>query len=566
MKIPVVYLNFNVDASTSDYWDMALIKDIVNGDMWKAAQGYEFESHEYPFGKVKPMDGNGAVVILPARHNVKHVGEVQAFINQLEWCVLILCGDEEREFPFDTLNHPNMKVWLMQPTLTDEADFYIGSGYTPKTRGIVSRFKADYLMKPYDWSFSGQMNHERRRLASDVLIPMQDREDMKGLINMTDGFTQGLDSDQYYKMMTGSKAIPALSGVQSPDNFRLFEALEAGAVPVADDHSTMLIHEDGYWRKVFNGEDVPFKVFSDFANLEGYIGDVKREWPRLNNTVFGWWQKYKRRMVYTLNQHINELSHIPYPDNDLRHKITVIMVTSPIKSHPSTRIISQSINDIRALLPDCEIIIGVDGVRDEQKDYRERYEDYKKHLLWKCNYEWSNVVPILFESHMHQAAMTKQLLKLVHTPTILFVEHDTGLATDFEYDFNKMVKIIESGEAYTIRFHHEAVIPHEHDHMMIDNTVDHDGVPLLKTWQWSQRPHLSSTVFYRDMIDRFFTDESRTMIEDVVHGKVEEDFQNFGIMGWHKWRLWIYHPDGGNIKRSYTTDGRGDDPKYEMRF
>ncbi len=89
---------------------------------------------------------------------------------------------------------------------------------------------------------------------------------------------------------------------------------------------------------------------------------------------------------------------------------------------------------------------------------------------------------------------------------------------------------------------------------------------MMRTAQWSQRPHLASTAFYRDMIDRYFNPQSRTMIEDVMHGIVHEAYQREGEMGWNLWRLWIYTPetDSLGIKRSYHLDGRGADPKYDM--
>ena len=51
-----------------------------------------------------------------------------------------------------------------------------------------------------------------------------------------------------------------------------------------------------------------------------------------------------------------------------------------------------------------------------------------------------------------------------------------------------------------------------------------------------------------------------------VHGRVTEAYKLEGLPGWEKFRLWIYTPPGGNIKRSYTRDGRGDDPVYEMIY
>lgn len=560
MKIPVVYLNCNPTSPNKDYWDMALVSDLLQNKVWLPFQAYDFEEttvHE-------AVLLGGAVLVIPARHNVDYVDQIQDLISLLGWCVVILCGDEERLFDYKKLKHPRMRLWLMQPTPEDEADFYLGSGYPPQARELMGRIK--YVEKTLDWFFSGQINHQRRQVAANIMTRMLLRDDMKAKLNLTDGFTRGLDHHTYFQHMADSKAVPAPSGIESPDSFRVFEALEAGAVPIADEISRRY-PTSGYWHKVFDNEDVPFKIINDMLSLEGYIADVQRDYPRLNNKVFAWWQKYKRKMAYVLADHIGEVSGIrPRTDQHIRDMVTVLILTSPIKGHPSTDIIEQTINDIRKVLPDCEIIIGIDGIRAEQEHYRESYELYQQRLLWLCNYKWHNVLPVRFEDHMHQAAMTRQLLKLVKTPTLLFVEHDTALCTDFEYDWHNLVKTIEDGTAHTIRFHFEKAIPDEHNYLMIGEVEEHNGLPLLRTAQWSQRPHLSSTAFYRDMMDRYFTDDSRTMIEDKVHGYPMEAWKIDGLLGWNLWRLWIYHPTDGNIKRSYTTDGRQDDPKFEMRF
>lgn len=563
-QVPYVMLDFSGKVlDMSSQWDMTLIKDLLDGDMWKTAQGYDFFKCDY----IETLANNkGAVVIVPGRQNVGNEEIINEYINALEWCVLIITGDEERLFDISKLQHTNLKLWLMQPTLDDKADFYLGSGYAPEFKANIAHCEADYLEKPFDWFFSGQVNHERREVAANVLNTVLQREGLTGDLHESEGFTQGLEPANYTIKMAKAKAVPAPSGIQSPDSFRVFEALEAGAVPIADDLSTVLVHQAGYWRKVFNGEDVPFKILTDYANLEGYLLDVQREYPRYNNQVFAWWQNYKRRMAYTLAEHVNQISDLPYIQDDVSERITILILTSPIKSHPNTEIIEKTIADMRAVLPDCEIIIGIDGVRAEQEDYRERYEEYKKRLLWKTAHEWTNVVPVVFENHMHQAAMTRKLLTMVKTETILFVEHDTALCTDFTYEWNDLLDMIKDGTAYTIRFHHEGAIPEEHRYLMAGDVEEINDIPMIKTAQWSQRPHLSSTVFYREMMNRYFTDESRTMIEDKIHGFPAEAYKHDGLQGWYQWRLWIYHPTDGNIKRSYTSDGRGDDPKYEMEF
>lgn len=239
--------------------------------------------------------------------------------------------------------------------------------------------------------------------------------------------------------------------------------------------------------------------------------------------------------------------------------ITVVIPTSPIESHPTTEYIEETIASIRHHLPDSEIIIQIDGVREEQEDFRERYLEYVHRVLWKCLHEWTNVLPLVFKEHHHQAKMMKETMGKIQTPLILYIEHDAPLVTDLEIDWDKCIKFIESGDANTIRFHFENVIPEPHKPMMFDLK---DG--FLQTCQWSQRPHLTTKVYYRDIMS-YFKDSAVTMIEDLYHGVVWNAYLDDGMIGWNKHRLWIYHPEGG-IKRSYHLDTRGSQPKFKMKY
>ena len=241
--------------------------------------------------------------------------------------------------------------------------------------------------------------------------------------------------------------------------------------------------------------------------------------------------------------------------------ITVVIPTSPIRSHPDTSIIDECIASTRVHLPTSEIILTIDGVRKEQEYLLTEYNEYKTRLLWKCLHEWKNVLPIVFKEHSHQSGMMKETLKHIRTPLLVYSEHDTPLTPDRKIDWDKCREFIYSGEANTIRFHHEAVIPKEHDNLIIGNPKDH----FIRTVQWSQRPHLSTKLYYEQVMGNF-NDNSRTMIEDLYHGVLMNDWINNGKIGWNKHRLWIYYPPGKSIQRSYNLDGRGAESKYEMYY
>ena len=236
--------------------------------------------------------------------------------------------------------------------------------------------------------------------------------------------------------------------------------------------------------------------------------------------------------------------------------ITVIIVTSVLPSHPSTEIIDETISTIRHHLPDAEIILQIDGIRDEQLDRTQDYQEYKRKVLWKCLHEWKNVLPVVFDKHSHQSTMLRETFELIKTPLMLYVEGDTPLVTDKKIDWQKCIDLIKSGDANTVRFHFEAQIPHVHDNLMLG---EKDG--FMRTYQWSQRPHLSSVIYYKDTVLPRIPHKS--FIEDTFHGVVMQDWYEYGMMGWHKHRLWIYYPNNGNnIKRSYHLDGRAGGLKF----
>jgi hypothetical protein len=214
--------------------------------------------------------------------------------------------------------------------------------------------------------------------------------------------------------------------------------------------------------------------------------------------------------------------------------------------------IELTVASVRFSLPDAEIIIMADGVRREQIDYTERYEEYLQRLMWLCEHEWGNTVPLVFEEHTHQAGMTRKALELVRTPTLLFVEHDCPIIEPI--DWPGITELVSSGEVNVMRFHFEVQVHDEHKYLMLGGSPRVvGGVPIWRTIQWSSRPHLANTEYYRRLLVRPFFD-GKTMIEDAAISLTTTE-------PWGAHRLAIYHPEG-SIKRSYTTDGRGDDPKW----
>jgi hypothetical protein len=226
--------------------------------------------------------------------------------------------------------------------------------------------------------------------------------------------------------------------------------------------------------------------------------------------------------------------------------ITVIIPISPIPTHPSTEILDQTVASVRERLPNSEIIFMFDGVPAWGEEKRKHYEEFRTKALWKINTEWQPAVPIVMDKHSHQSLMMKQALPLVRTPIILFVEQDTPLHNDIP--FAELVEPITSGYINVLRFHFEAQVHPEHEHLMLDHSpITILGQPFLRTRQWSQRPHLASTQYYRDIAAKYWDDQPR-FIEHIMYGRVVDG--NFD-----EHRLHIYAP-AGTLVRSKHLDGR----------
>ena len=242
--------------------------------------------------------------------------------------------------------------------------------------------------------------------------------------------------------------------------------------------------------------------------------------------------------------------------------ITAVIPVSPIPSHPDTAILDETVASIRHHLPDIEIMLTFDGVRLEQEGQRADYEEHIRRALWKADHDplWRPVCPFVFDDHLHQVGMMRAILPEIRTDQLLYVEQDTPLVTDWEIEFSVISNFIKSRNANVVRLHHESVIPDEHRHMM--HGTHYWNVPMVQTSQWSQRPHVAATNYYRHALDTYFSPEAKSFIEDKMHGIVSEDYLIDGLEGWARHRVHIYAPEG-NIKRSYHTDGRAGAPKFE---
>lgn len=521
--------------------------------------------HEGLLRDEAPM-GPGAVVVVPARYHTP--AEITERIAGLGWCVLVLTSDEESTFDHTAVEHPNMRTWVMtpRPGQHEPGPRYLGEGCHIDTSNVLATVDPD--QRTTDVVFVGQVTHEHRHaMVRGLMATVAAQPDTTVDLVATDGFMQGEERHEYLRRLARARVALAPSGPATPDSFRLHEALEAGCVPIVED-TCPAFGDRGYWSLVYP-DGVPFPVVHDWHDeLAKTVEHVLANWRPLATRCQAWWLQQKRRLRHQLAADVAALSG----EDSRGSEITVLVPTSPTSRswRDAWTDTLEVIDSVRVRLPDADVIVMADGVRPEQEHLRERYDDYLAALVWSCAHELDNVTPLVFDHHGHQANTTRVALEHVHTPLVLFVEHDTPLVDHVPFD--DLAAVVRSGFANLVRLHHETRVLDEHQHLMLDRTprtlghmaVD-EPVPLLRTVQWSQRPHLAATGFYRSLIGTYFGTESRTMIEDVMHGVVQDAWNRHGVAGWEQFRLVMYAPPG-SIQRSTHLDGRGDDPKFPMLY
>lgn len=230
--------------------------------------------------------------------------------------------------------------------------------------------------------------------------------------------------------------------------------------------------------------------------------------------------------------------------------VTIVIPTSVSPVHPSTEIIDEVIRSVRQYFPDNEIILQIDGLRKEQKHRKEQYDEYKNRVLWKCLHEYNNVLPVVFDKHSHQSTMMEETIDMINTPVMFYIEGDIALQDNLDIDWQHIMDMLDSDTAYTVRFYSfNKFIEPSHMYLMLEQEGD-----FIKSFQWSQQPHLSHVKYYRDVV--LPNTVPNLFIEDKFYGKVFADCHET-LDRWDEHRLWLYNPqDKDDIRVVNNLDGR----------
>src|SRR6185295_14299349 len=220
------YLSLDPKVPTHAYWDQTLLDDTL---------------------KNLP-ESERDIIVIPGARQADLIDDINDEINQYPKVLVITTSDEESNFPVDKLSHPDMIVYVQYPNKEKHStvDRYFPIGYP-----LIEPFP-EFTTKKLPWFFAGQVNHESRRELALELKNMSG-----GKLVESEGFAQGLPKKEYYQNMEYASVVPAPGGPSSPDSFRIYEAMELGAIPIPD-HPV-------FWQMMFG--DVPFPTLAGWSEL-----------------------------------------------------------------------------------------------------------------------------------------------------------------------------------------------------------------------------------------------------------------------------------------------------------
>jgi hypothetical protein len=112
---------------------------------------------------------------------------------------------------------------------------------------------------------------------------------------------------------------PCPAGPQTPDTFRVYEALECGAIPILDAVS-LRSETRGVWPLLLG--DHPLPVIEDWATLPDVMAEWLKDWEDKARWIQMWWRSYKKDMQLWLAKDLISLGALDGREKEASAGIT----------------------------------------------------------------------------------------------------------------------------------------------------------------------------------------------------------------------------------------------------
>jgi hypothetical protein len=227
-------------------------------------------------------------------------------------------------------------------------------------------------------------------------------------------------------------------------------------------------------------------------------------------------------------------------------EFTVIITSSFIPSHPSTKIIDRTLYSLKFISADQNFPIILAHDFSDKKQYIEYLETIKDY-----NKKDSRISIYIRSDHGHLVGNIRNIIDKISTRYILVVQHDLPFVRGFE--INKIIEDMdEQLEIKCLRFNKRRNIKVGWDRIsnIFGQQIVCKNYTYTRTPAWSDNNHLCTTEYYKDIVLAECKDG--TAMEHTLgqKAKTESGHKKYGpyIFGAYGEENVIKHIDGRHTK------------------
>ena len=253
---------------------------------------------------------DGAVVVIngAAADAIPEIrNEQMRFLNDqlrnFRWVLLVSIGDEGSGQHLEFIDHPRASIWIYDPKPGKYPEFHsLPAGPLQQVQECLPNMVGN---KTWDWSWTGSI----RDIKWDAEI--------RALPGNGKYCTGHLGHEGYTQLLLDSKVVPCRPSWTSPETCRLYDALEAGCVPIVGTYPSENPPGHCWWRNYkydwphfwenVLGETPPFPVITSSDQLAGAVQMALAEWPANAQRISTWWNLYKARLIDSLQAEVRRL-------------------------------------------------------------------------------------------------------------------------------------------------------------------------------------------------------------------------------------------------------------------
>ncbi len=232
-----------------------------------------------------------AIIILT---NKPDIDQTRKYLDKFKKALVILTGDEDSFFDWKAAIPEHHEKWTQYWRQNKEGCEKIMLGAPMR----ISNFETSPMEKKYLWSFIGQEQNPHRTKCMNVL-----KELPNGYLKIVDGFCGTLGGEveyqEYLDIMRQSKFVICPSGSMNCDTFRVYEAIECGAIPITEKRCPRDPEDYNYWEGFPEG----MIMVNNWDVLREHLELLRHVDTIVDNT---WWTIYKQELKRKLVEYATD--------------------------------------------------------------------------------------------------------------------------------------------------------------------------------------------------------------------------------------------------------------------